>query len=823
MFSGGNRIQVVLDALDRISPVVDNLKQKFNSLQPALQKMSGAGYWDKFQSDGIKATDRDYFSKIRSGLNGLTEQANTFMGVFTGQAAFMVASQAVGSLSSKIRESANLQQSMLADAAGFSYASGIDYQGSQDFLKSFNQDLAKSAANLPGNTSEYVNLANSISTLAVKAFPVTDDKGNPSQDGLAKYSSEVQNLVEKVSVLGSSKGLEGSDVNLFATKFLAGTGLGELRQLSFAERNMPMFLDIKDRLAKQNVNEEDFGKLSVKERFDLLNSAVSAVIPGTLVEDLRDTVGSAFDRLASAFDPLSGTFGFLREVANTGGRTVMDAFESFLDSLLDMAEAIGGLFTRLGFGGDILYPLVKLFDFLGYLARAATTMVNGMGANGGTDWLSAIGNLIKGAGDFLAQFGNEAIDALANFAVNFDTVRISTAMANFINSSIAGVTRWLMDIDWFKLGAAISLTVFNIAETLAATLFKIDGVGILKFMASAAFALMRLVAGAVVGIGAGVVKSVVDNIVVPIVDLGVSIGNGIERVKNVAANLFKPIVDFLNTPISVPKTVLPRIALPTINLAPITNAVKALFTSAGNSFNWLGNSFMSLVSGFPVDIENAYNKFMVGVSNIGKYMGGLGKELKAAFKAFTNVLDTFFISPVKASMSVLGSVFKAIENGFRTFLNSVQGVLSTVNKVNPFKDGFNFSLPEVDLNPFDNKKEEPKIKAAANPAPAPASKPELVSSLPLISLPQPVQNIAFNPQLVSSTPYTGKSNPISVARPVEPRSVTNSNSSTSNRNMTNNIYIQPQEGMDVQQLASVILDKISGDFRMYQESSLGNA
>ncbi|MBW4525097.1 MAG: hypothetical protein KME18_07860 [Phormidium tanganyikae FI6-MK23] len=193
--SGQNKITVILDALDKLSPILKGLGSQTRGL--------GAG------------------------------------AVFLGNmytSALSQAAGAVGALTNRFSEASDMQQSVIKLAGQFGAMTNKDYAYGTKLVKDLNKEFGAMAASLPGNTQGYKDLGLAISDTLIKANSV---------DGIFDEKAFKEQALSLTKTLGLLKdpasGIQNSDIQLFFTKFAEGASDSELSILKLNER-MPGLL-----------------------------------------------------------------------------------------------------------------------------------------------------------------------------------------------------------------------------------------------------------------------------------------------------------------------------------------------------------------------------------------------------------------------------------------------------------------------------------------------------------------------------------------------------------------------------------------------------
>ena len=221
-----------------------------------------------------------------------------------------------------------------------------------DMLK----QAAKSAAALPGATSEYVTAFRLLSDDMAAAL----NSSSAGADELANlFKTKVPKAVENL-VLQSK--LYGQDIPISSVtktySTLLSTGKVNPNEI-FVKRN-PVLKTAMQKWEKDNGKK--LPSLGLTERFEALNKIFKDSISPEQMQALLNSFDSKLESLKSyTFDPLSGLFGFEREFKNASGETTT-MFQTLANALGPVVERLGTLAQNLLTFADPLQALANLFD-----------------------------------------------------------------------------------------------------------------------------------------------------------------------------------------------------------------------------------------------------------------------------------------------------------------------------------------------------------------------------------------------------------------------------------------------------------------------------
>ncbi len=336
----------------------------------------------------------------RQALSGFQNLTGAITGgVFRGglalkafDAGLGVVQNSVRSLTSAITAATDTQTKTIAATSALSSLGNISYDKAQTAVEELNQELAKSAAALPGVTDDYKQLAQGISSTLVEAFK--DPKGTLNVDN---WKSATKELSENFGALTATTTKDAANTSLAINKALGGSSTSELRQLAFFEQNKAILDEIDKALKTQG--KTALKDVSVETRVKILTAASQKLI----TEDFKKAAAESVDGLiqnfnTSLFDPSSGIFGVMRDLQpDTKG--IQSVFSAYNETL------------RLIVGGDgILFGIGKILEKLGFQVDPMNIIYQGLlKFNAG---ISKVSVLINGVGELLDKTGIKNVETL---------------------------------------------------------------------------------------------------------------------------------------------------------------------------------------------------------------------------------------------------------------------------------------------------------------------------------------------------------------------------------------------------------------------------
>lgn len=525
----------------------------------------------------------------------------------------------INGIGSALQDAARTQTKFIADAASFGAVAGVGLQQSKDFMLGVTKELALAFAALPGTTDDALKVVNGISASLVKAY-----KNPLGQVDLKAYKADLIDITKLLTVLGQAKGLDGGDINLFTNRFLGTGSFSELSNtLAFGERNQPFMDKVKEELKKLGKTEADFRGLPTKVKADILKKVGKALVTDELLSELSNTADGMLQLIKDKiFGQYTGAFGFLREVKDTGGRTVTDAFTGFLHSWLGLGKAVGAIAQKLGISFDPLKPLVDIFDFLADVGTKADLWLSSINFSSGFDNLDLTGFGL-GLYNGISGFWNGIIKNLLGFTLSIDTHDLVKAVVGFVELLVKGFIGLQANLDWAGVGRFIGLWLVKLPSIIIQALMRFNWALIPQTLLLGLVGFFKFLGGLLFGIAEGLLNEIpmiLETWVDKILDnfgavfdafkgLADTVMSWIEYAQNLISNAGRAVVNSMppevkaaveNIPTPV-KTAAKAVFSPSLeNLIPGVGAVKAgiglidLMTGKGGTTNNTTNNTTNL-------------------------------------------------------------------------------------------------------------------------------------------------------------------------------------------------------------------------------------
>lgn len=443
-----NRVNVTLTATDLVSPDLATIRSRLDtlgaraSIRLSVSQLTGANFGNIQAGLASIRGEATVASGNLSTLTGLL----VGLGVGTALASIQLATQGFQSLTGAIASAAKTQTQFIAASSDIGTNLGVPLSTAKKLNSELQEEVAKTAAALPGTTQDYNIVLQAISGTLASQF-----KGNP--EAFKQVSLDVTKRTGTLAAIqGSNPAQAGSTMN----RFISGTmSMGEASVNDILQKNPQLIAAINKESAKLGVDVKKWKTLQTSTRLAIVQAALRTATPDSLIAEFDGTVESMWQTWQTKlFDPQIGLLGMLRKVKSKGSRTV-------LDSVQGLMQAIDGLANLGGTGFD---PLVPIINFI--------------------DWISDLANGLNGLSAGLSGMSTKTIGKAISGTLNGLATGINTAMAK-INYPGLGKQLWkgllatldtlasvLANLDWVALGKALLQGLYRAFEVLVGFLYE---------------------------------------------------------------------------------------------------------------------------------------------------------------------------------------------------------------------------------------------------------------------------------------------------------------------------------------------------------------
>jgi hypothetical protein len=449
-----NKVTVILDGIDRLSPVLKGLQSSTQGLGAGAVLMGNL-----------------YTKEIEQAAN------------------------AVGGLINRFSEASDMQTSAIGLAGQFSAMTGKSYAAAGEMIKGMTADFANLAAKLPGATQDYKNLGLAISDTLIKA---NTENGVFNEDAFKKQTMSLTQTLGLLKATNSE--LLTSDVQLYFTKFSEGASEAELASYKLNDVLPGMYGELEKASKKLYGESAKLQDLTLQQRTKVMEVATRNLAPPEMIADLEKTASSQIEAFKTTlFDQDTGIFGFLRSVTTVNGKskTVMDGFAALLTEIFGSEGLFATAGEALGFMGlEAGDPMLALYNGLMALKDWAVSAGDFLRAQNfpdltkmnpselgkfladqyskGTQWVrDSVGKMVsdgtfKNIGSNIGDLFNKGINFLGEFFKNTDWGALAESAANMIAGAIDTVIAFLSKVDWGQVAQTLG-AVLNAFITFAST------------------------------------------------------------------------------------------------------------------------------------------------------------------------------------------------------------------------------------------------------------------------------------------------------------------------------------------------------------------
>jgi hypothetical protein len=445
MASRANRVIVVLDSQDNVSPAVDQIAARIRGL-------FGAG---------------------SGGFGGILNQG------------FQLARRGVDAFIGAIQSASESQSDMVKSVGSLATVLGKPFEMAQDLNQQITEGLARYAAALPGNTDSYVKLFRLVSD----DVAMMNAEMNGGAVNIEQYKEQVTELTAKFRALGD--GLTESQIGASLQGLLAGRSLASLQRLAFFQRNPALRNALEGQLNGRNLKE-----LSGGERLDVILKSLNVALSDDTVARLTGTVDSTIQGfLTKLFDPTVGYFGLLRDLdrSTQGVQSAFNEINKVIISVIGdngVLMAVVNLLRSMGIEfGD---PMVALRDAANFFNEKIVQVTNFLNETAALTDPSAIQDeLTRLPGEFYGWVSG-FVDFISDGLANLD-------LAASANQLVAITMKNIQNIDYFQLGQSIANALSSIFYSIVNFAANLDVGQVALFVGQTAVKSVQLIAGILAG------------------------------------------------------------------------------------------------------------------------------------------------------------------------------------------------------------------------------------------------------------------------------------------------------------------------------------
>lgn len=454
-----NTVQIDIIANDLVSPIINGITGKFGAIDFAL--------------GGVRAGFGLLTGDILAASQGIQDMVG-----------------GIKQIGSELAQAAQAQTKFISDANNLAVGSGLSLGQTEGLMDDINQSLAKNAAELPGTTSDYVKLANQISS----TFALNKNLFDP--EVAKRFKSELVDVATQYTLIGQTvPNLTAEMSGDFLRRLLAGKeSWGSLKVLQFAQSNPGFENAFRQELGSIGKNVTDWTKLGDDTRFNIVQAVGKKIANKDYINRLQGTADAQMESIRSSlFDDLVGTFGFRRKIASADGRSVLDSFTDFLKGWTYFGQQIGAITRKLGLTFDPLKPIVDAIDWLTSLGNRSGYLLD---LGGGVQALA------KGMVDGI----NSAIQGWLKAVASFDTRSLGKWFGDSVNGYFKTAIGFLWTIDYSNLGKLLGIGLVKVISVVTQGMLRFNWLLIPQYLATGILAVCKLLVGLAFGVVEGVIR-----------------------------------------------------------------------------------------------------------------------------------------------------------------------------------------------------------------------------------------------------------------------------------------------------------------------------
>lgn len=329
----------------------------------------------------VRITARDEISGVVRNIKGnISSIGAVAAGVTTALVGMALAVGGVMKLSEGLSAASKMQTTIISGAGDVATMMGVSYNDALKNVKETQKEISKMAASLPGETAGYGAIASAISSSIAKG----------AQGDMQKYKTDILDVTKTLGMLAATKGVNMDMAASASVKFVNGSAnLSEMFSVNDVfQKNQPFKDFLLAELANMGKQEKDWKSLSQDVRNKAIKLAGAKAFSPEMLKALEMSTESRFQTLKSGlFDPLTGMFGWMRELPGGTGKTALDSVGEFLRHFTAMSVAIGKFGNSMGINIDPMQEAANVINSLSKQLKNVTDIFDA----GGDVW----GNLTK--------------------------------------------------------------------------------------------------------------------------------------------------------------------------------------------------------------------------------------------------------------------------------------------------------------------------------------------------------------------------------------------------------------------------------------------
>jgi hypothetical protein len=476
-----NGVSFDLQAIDNITPMLNRIRSQARSLQGVLGNLGGT-------------TPNTGMDGVRTKIDGST---GSMLGFAAAAGVAAMAVQRIGSaFSGAMMDGMKFQTMSKVVASDIQMSLGGSMGDNQSMLLGMQKQLAKDAASLPGVTADYNTMLNAMSQSVAMA----------NQGDKEGFKSDALDIAKRATILATTKSINVNDSGGAINRAISGgQNITELlNTIDLFAKSPVLKSGILKGISDAGLTTDDWKEMTTKQRKDIVQNALKAATPDSLIKEFEGTTESLYQGIISGLtDPLSGTLGVLREVGTRENRTAMTASYDFLQSFKVTTGLISELADALGLSFDPMAVVIDTLDFVtGFMNNIAYTITRAKESASGLEGFS-LSTLTKGIANWL----NGYIKQAANGLTSMGSDGLVSGIWGFLIGTINGVSDYIRTLDYGSLGVIVGESLGAIVLWAFDLKNWINAIG-------AIFGLLDAMSGAILQFVLGALKGLVNSLII---------------------------------------------------------------------------------------------------------------------------------------------------------------------------------------------------------------------------------------------------------------------------------------------------------------------
>jgi hypothetical protein len=428
----------------------------------------------------------DKINKLLGGINnqlgnvGNQTRSGAFQGQLMGMAfdkAFALAVGGAKAFMNALENADVVVQDAIKASAGLAAGAGISFGEAEKLNKTVTTAMEKSAAALPGVTSEFIQFGNMISDSVAES----SKSMNGGVFNAEKYAKSLTDITEAAMVL-KGKNFSTANTAKAIEKMTSGASISALKRYSFFQQN-PAILTAYEKALRGR----DTKTMSKGELLKATTEALQRAMPPEALAKMKGTIDAQVQNfMTKLFGTYEGIFSLNRDTdkIKAGDQTGQASIAKFAEAVFGdggLTDSLGKLLSRLGLSADPVKMLVQGVDNLTLFVKDFTKFTDKLANTKGLD------------------------------------------IAGLFDAGYAKVDQFMKNINWeavgFQLGRFLTHASIQLIKIAAMTPFKQAAIA-----RSIAFGLLKGLGSALVGIAYQMVENIMNGIFDAILSIPKKIG-----------------------------------------------------------------------------------------------------------------------------------------------------------------------------------------------------------------------------------------------------------------------------------------------------------